>query len=299
MTLGYPKNLYVLPFDHRSSFIKTFVGNFKSLDKKQKKLISNYKQLIFNGFLTSLGYLKNPIDCAIMVDEDYGLNIIKTAKKKNIITCLPVEKSGQKSFAFQYGLEFNRHIEALRPDIVKALVRYNPVNKKINAGQLKKLAKLDKWCKEHSYKFMIEPLVPPTDGQLNKVNGKKEKYDAKIRPELTVRMIDQFHQNGIEPDIWKIEAFESDNDWHEVIDTIRDGGQRSEVAIIMLGRGESFAKVKTWMNQAPRHLLNGFAVGRTIFLRPLTDFHEKKISEKQAIIEIAKNYIELIRYWEK
>ena len=71
------------------------------------------------------------------------------------------------------------------------------------------------------------------------------------------------------------------------------------MAIILLGRGESFAKVKQWMSLAPRHQLNGFAVGRTIFLRPLIDFHQKRISKKECVTEIAKNYLELVKYWER
>jgi len=296
--LGYPKNLYILPFDHRSSFIKTFIGAVKELDGQQKKLISDYKKIIFEGFLMSLGYVKNPVESAIMVDEDFGLEIIKLAKKKNIIICLPVEKSGQNNFAFQYGHDFSQHIQALKPDIVKALVRYNPADKKINQGQLEKIKELDSWCKDNSYKFMVESLVPPTPGQLKRARGRREVYDEKIRPALTLRMINEFHQAGIEPDIWKIEAFEHEDAWSETIDAICDG-ERSAVAIIMLGRGESFAKVKTWMSLAPRHQLSGFAVGRTIFLRPLVDFHQKRISKKECMTEIAKNYIELIRYWEK
>ena len=297
MSLGYPKNLYILPFDHRSSFIKAFIGDIKNLDNKQKKLVSSYKKIIFEGFLMALGYVKNPIDCAVMVDEDYGLEIINLAKKKNITFCLPVEKSGQKNFDFQYS-NYDRHIEDIEPDIVKALLRYNPADKS-NQMQLKKLKQLDNWCKKNDYKFMLESLIPATLGQLKRVNNNQEKYDLKIRPDLTVRMVNELHIAGIEPDIWKIEAFETATDWHEVVETIRDGGKRAEVAIIMLGRGESFAKVKTWINEAPRHLLNGFAVGRTIFLRPLRDFHQRIISSKQTVTEIAKNYIELIRYWEK
>jgi myo-inositol catabolism protein IolC len=298
MELGYPKNLYVLPFDHRSTFIKTFVGEVDDLDKKQLKLIADYKRLIFDGFLISLGYVKNPVSCAVMVDEDYGIEVLKASLKKKIITALPVEKSGETSFHFQYGDKFGAHIDAIKPDIVKNLVRYNPVNKKVNKDQLVRIRQLSDWCKKNNYKYMAEVLIPPTDGQLNRSGGKKENFDAKLKPALAVRMVKEFHDAGIEPDIWKIEALESSDDWHELIDTIRDDG-RDDVAIIMLGRGDSFAKVKTWMNEAPRHLLNGFAVGRTVFLRPLTDFHQGKISKKEAEIEIAKNYVELIRYWEK
>ncbi len=296
--LGYPHKLYVLPFDHRSSFIKAFLGTSVELDKKQIKLIKQYKQVIWEAFLLALKYIDEPQACAILVDDEFGSEIIKQARKKNITVCLPVEKSGQKEFKFEHGREFSKAIEQIKPQIVKALVRYNPANKKINLNQLKRLKRLGDYCQQNDYKFMLELLVPPTASNLRRVRGKKENYDLKIRPALTLKAIKEFHQAGVEPDIWKIEAMESQAAWSELIDLIRDGG-RDEVGIIMLGRGESFAKVKQWMNLAPRHLLNGFAVGRTVFMRPLLDLHQHNIGRKWAIKQIARNYLELIRYWHR
>lgn len=296
---GYSQPLYILPFDHRGSFIKSFIGPIKLPSIKQAKLITDYKKIIFAGFLLALKYIQHPEYAAIMLDEDYGLPIIQAAKKKNVLVCLSVEKSRQKSFAFQYGVKFGQHILDVQPAIVKALIRYNPLNKKINQAQLAKLKELNDWCQANKYKFMVEPLVPATPANLKRARGKQEIYDAKIRPGLTLRMIREFYAAGIQPDIWKIEAFENKEDWQAAIDAIRDTSAKKDVAIIMLGRGESFAKVKSWMNIAPKHLLNGFAVGRTVFLRPLMDFHTKKINKDRAIKEIAKNYIELVKYWQK
>ena len=297
---GYCHHLYILPFDHRSSFARVFLGNFKKLDKKQIKLIKSYKQIIFDAFLLAIKHIIPADDCAIMIDDVFGADIIKSAQKKNITVCLPVEKSGQQQFSFEHGKNFDKYILNFQPQIVKALVRYNPNkdNKKNNLIQLKRLKKLNDWCRAKNYKFMLELLVPSTESNLKRARGKRENYDLRIRPQLTSRAISEFSQAAIWPDIWKIEAYEKQEDWQEIIDLIRDDG-RDEVAIIMLGRGESFAKVKSWMNIAPKHLLNGFAVGRTVFLRPLLDFHQKKIGKKQTIWQIAKNYLELIRYWEK
>ncbi len=39
---------------------------------------------------------------------------------------MPVERSGQNMFDFQYGEDFAAHIERFDPDFAKVLVRYNP-----------------------------------------------------------------------------------------------------------------------------------------------------------------------------
>jgi len=86
--------------------------------------------------------------------------------------------------------------------------------------------------------------------------------------------------------------------WQDVINEMR-GEDREDVGIIMLGRGESIAKVKAWIKICPKNQVNGFAIGRTIWWRAIMDLHEKKISRRQAINQIADNYLELIKLWEE
>lgn len=297
---GYPKNLYVLPFDHRSSFIDSFFGQVKRLTPAQLKAIQSYKALIFEAFLSATKKIKFTAGVpAILVDEEFGLPILKAAKKKKIVFLLPVEKSGQYVFDFAHGHDFGRAIKDLNPSIVKALVRANPALEKDNKLQLPRLAALSAWCQQNNFKLMIELLVPPSAADLKKFKNSKEAFDRQLRPALTVRVVKMFQQAGIEPDIWKIEAMEKSTDWPRVVKAIRSGSERQRVSIIMLGRGESFAKVKSWMEIAPKTELNGFAVGRTVFLRPLMDLHAGAINKKQAVKEIAKNYTELVNYWQK
>jgi len=298
--LGYTKKLYILPFDHRASFVRSFIGeNVEKLNKQQKKTVESYKKIIYDGFLFAYKKLKNKELAAILVDQAFGASIIKSAQKKKINTLVSTEKSGQKLFAFEYGNDFAKEILQTKPDIVKVLVRYNPANIKDNITQLKRLKRLDDWCKAHDYKFLAEILVPATKADLAKVKGNQEKYDKQIRPRLAVKMVKEFHQAGIEPDIWKIEAFTNKSDWEKVISIIRQGKERKDVGIIMLGRGVSFAKVKQWIDICPQDKVNGFAVGRTVFLRALKDYYARRINKKEAIEQIAKNYLELVRYWEK
>ncbi len=292
------QNLYILPFDHRGSFKRAFFDTHKNLDDKKIKILKSYKKIIYQAFLLSQKYIERYENCGILVDEELGSDIIRHALKKNIITAVPTEKSSQRVFAFEHGKNFDKYIAQIEPDIVKALLRVHPDNHQANQLQLKRLRRLYDWCHVQDFNLLVEMLVPPSDKDLQKVGHNREEYDKKIRPTLTLQSIQLFYKFNIFPNIWKIEAFEETAHWKPVIDLIRDE-DRENTGIIMLGRGESFAKVKSWMNIAPRHLLNGFAVGRTVFLRPLLDYHHKYINKKQAIEQIAKNFIELVRYWEK
>ena len=68
---------------------------------------------------------------------------------------MPVEKSGQNEFDFQYGDDFGEHIEQFDPDFSKVLVRYNPDgDAEMNERQLGRLKRLADWLHEQ------RPQVP-------------------------------------------------------------------------------------------------------------------------------------------
>ena len=78
---------------------------------------------------------------------------------------MPVEKSGQNEFDFQYGDDFGAHIEQFDPDFSKVLVRYNPDgDAEMNQRQIERLKRLADWLHEHDRKFLFELLVPAEDG---------------------------------------------------------------------------------------------------------------------------------------
>ena len=125
-TVGFDKPLYILPFDHRGSFQSKMFGWKGTLTSEQTAQIAATKQVIYDGFkaAVSLGVPKHK--AAILVDEQFGGAILRDATSNGYTTACPVEKSGQEEFDFEYGEEFAKHVEAIRPTFCKVLVRYNP-----------------------------------------------------------------------------------------------------------------------------------------------------------------------------
>ena len=123
---------------------------------------------------------------------------------------MPVEKSGQNEFDFEYGDDFGDHIEEFDPDFSKVLVRYNPDgDAEMNERQTERLKRLSDWLHENDRKFLFELLVPAEDRQLEQVGGDADRYDAELRPELMRRTIEDFQDAGVEADIWKIEGIDT------------------------------------------------------------------------------------------
>ncbi|MBD3359941.1 MAG: DUF2090 domain-containing protein [Candidatus Buchananbacteria bacterium] len=293
-----PKQLYILPFDHRSTFRSNLFGWDEPINKAQVQKIKDTKQIIWQAFLKV--HLKSSFKeyLGILVDEQFGSEILKKAKKMNIVTILTTEKSGQKVFDFEYGKDFDKHILKFKPDYAKVLVRYNPSNKKNNLMQLKRLKKINNFCQKKKIGLLFELLVPATDKQLE-VYKDKFNYDKKARPNLTKRAIKEIRVFGIEPDIWKLEAMEKKSDWPMIIKEIKKDNKK-DFKIIVLGRAAPKKVVKYWLkNAAGFEEIFGFAIGRTIFSPSLKKYRDKKINKKETIDLIAKNYQFFIKYWQK
>lgn len=301
MSVGFDKPLYVLPFDHRGSFQSKMFGWKGSLTPEQTAEIAAVKKVIYEGFKMALAGGVPKEKAGILVDEQFGADILRDAVKLGYVTACPAEKSGQDEFDFEYGEDFAKHVEAFRPTFCKVLVRYNPEGDKAlnrrQAGRLKRLS--DYLHSKRQSLFMFELLVPAEKTQLERVHGDKKIYDVEVRPRLMVQAIHELQDAGIEADVWKIEGLDRREDCEKVVAAVRRNG-RNKVGCIVLGRGEDDKKVREWLATAARVPgFIGFAVGRTTFWDPLIDMRAQKISPEAAAAEIARRYREWVDIFEK
>src|ERR1700749_1752501 len=205
MALGYDGKLYILAFDHRGSFQKKMFGIEGDPTPGQVELISDAKRLIFEGMLKAVDEGAEAGATGVLVDEQFGSNIPARAHEQGLKLAMPVEKSGQNEFDFEYGDDFEAHILEFPTDFSKVLVRYNPDDPDVemNQRQLERLKRLADWLHAHDRKFLYELLVPATDDQLAQVDGDTDRYDSELRPELMRQAIEDIQNFGIEVDIWK------------------------------------------------------------------------------------------------
>ncbi len=126
MALGYDGKLYILAFDHRGSFQTKMFGIAGDPTPEQTATIADAKQLIYEGMALAVERGADPAATGVLVDEQFGGDVPAEAKAKGLKLAMPVEKSGQNEFDFQYGDDFGAHIETFDPAFSKVLVRYNP-----------------------------------------------------------------------------------------------------------------------------------------------------------------------------
>ena len=202
MNLGYDKALYLLPFDHRHSYVDGLFGFKSPLSPSQGEEVMDSKQLIFEGFRQALDE-GVPVGVAgVLVDEEFGAYILSDARRSGFVTALSVEQSGVDEFQFEYGDDFASHIEAFDPSFAKVLVRYNPEgDKALNLRQVSRLKQLSDYCQRSGRRFMFELLVPATSDQLARMDGGKDAFDRQLRPALMQQAIKDLQAAGVEPDV--------------------------------------------------------------------------------------------------
>jgi myo-inositol catabolism protein IolC len=299
-SLGFDKPLYILPFDHRGSFQKKMFGWDGELSLQQTGEIAAAKRVIYDAFTAAVRAGVPRDKAGILVDEQFGATILRDAAAAGYATCCPAEKSGQDEFDFEYGEDFGKRIEAFHPTFCKVLVRYNPEgNQVLNQRQSARLKRLSDYLHGKSQsRLMFELLVPAEKAQLDELRGDKKAYDRELRPTLMAEAIMDLQHAGVEPDVWKIEGLERQEDCEGIVAAARRGG-RNRVGCIILGRGEDDRKVREWLSTAaavPGFI--GFAVGRTSFWDPLVDWRAQKITRDAAVAEIARRYQGFVEIFE-
>jgi myo-inositol catabolism protein IolC len=300
MALGYDRPLYILAFDHRGSFVKKFFGIAGQPSAEESARIADAKSVIFEGARRALAAGVDPTAAGVLVDEQFGAAIARSARAEGLTLAMPVEKSGQDEFDFDYGEAFGEHIETFDPTFSKVLVRWNPEGDvEMNRRQGERLRRLGEWLHANDRKYLFELLVPAEQAQLSSVGGDGGRYDRELRPRLMRDAIAEIQAAGIEPDIWKIEGVDAREDCEMLAAQARSGG-RDGVACVVLGRGADDAAVDHWLRTGkgvPGYL--GFAIGRSIWWDPLKAYVDGSMERGAAADAIGANYRRFIDVYEQ
>ena len=214
---------------------------------------------------------------------------------EEVVAAVACERSGQAEFQLEYGDDFGAHIERFEPELVKALVRFNPDgDAALNRRQADRLKRLSDWLGARGRTLLFELLVPPEPRQLRSVGGDRDRFDAELRPELVCRAVAEIQDAGVEAAVWKIEGIEDRGGCERVAAACRRQG-REDVRCLILGRGADQSKVEHWLQvAAPVEGFAGFAVGRTIWWDAVGAYLAAELGTEDAIEMIAERYLHFV-----
>jgi myo-inositol catabolism protein IolC len=295
MDLGYTKSLFILAFDHRGSFQKKMLGIAGQPTPEESERISDAKRVIFEGFQRAIDEGAPRDASGMLVDEQFGGDLAREAKAQGYTLAMPVEKSGQDEFDFEYGAQFGDHILKFDPTFSKVLVRYNTEGDgDMNRRQAGRLKELSDWLHANDRRFLFELLVAAEPHQLEAVGGDEDRYDKEVRPGLMVEAIRELQDSLVEPDIWKIEGIDRREECERISEVVRRDG-RDNVACVVLGRGANEDAVVHWLKQGAGVAgYIGFAIGRTIWWDPLKAYLNDETDRAAAAKTISENYRRMI-----
>jgi myo-inositol catabolism protein IolC len=286
VTRGYDQSLYILAFDHRTSFQTKLFGIAGTPTPEERRRIGEAKRIILDGLLGAADAAPAGT-VAALVDEENGAAVAREAKEHGLTLAMAAERSSVPEFDFEYGEEFASHIEAFEPDFVKILARYNPEgDRELNRRQAERLARLSDYLAPRETKYLFELIVPLQDEQRSQ------------RARLVAAAIAELQAAGVDPDVWKVEGLETVADCRLVADAARADG-RDDVGCVVLGAGADEATVANWLRQAATvDGFIGFAIGRTIFWDALKGWLAGDHDRDAAVDIIAGNYRRTIELYE-
>lgn len=296
---GHRGRLFFLAIDHRESFAREVLGTGMP-DPGSVSRIEEAKRLVFDGLVIAAesGEVA-PEEAALLIDERYGADVPALARGRGMPVAIAVERSGREIFEFEYGDDFEEHIQRSNPDFSKVLVRFNPEDDRVADGvHFDRLELLSSTLARQGRGFLFELLVPPTDLQLAEADG-THTYEIEMRPALIEAAMARIQAHGIEPDVWKIEGIDSPAAAERVVARARAEERWADVSCMVLGAGASDERVRTWLEVAARtEGYEGFAIGRSIWRDPLLAFLHGERDREAVTGEIARRYLHFVRIYE-
>ncbi len=294
--------LFILAMDHRASFGKTLF-NVKNDDPDPAEVtaMESAKQLIFQGLqvaLPSVTYGR----IGVLVDERYGQGVIDAVHDSGqpLVLAVPVEASGHDWFTLEWGDQWLEHVEAIRPDYSKVLVRDNPdFDAADREQQFGRLAQVSSGLHGIGVPLLYELLVPATSAQLDRAGHDAGAYDRDIRPGLVAQVIADNQAHGVEPTLWKVEGLETVEAAQQVAAQAKAGGRTTD--LIVLGRDAPADRLDHWLEVASQvSAFVGFAIGRSIWEDAVRDFETSDHGEAAASAvraQVAERYLGFVAHW--
>jgi myo-inositol catabolism protein IolC len=238
----------------------------------------------------------------VLVDEQYGQGVIDQVVTggTSVVLAAPVEASGRDWFTLEWGDQWLEHVERIRPDYAKVLVRDNPdFNAARRERQFGELAPVSAELAKSGVPLLCELLVPATGAQMDQAGDDCGAYDRDIRPGLVVKVIADNQAHGVEPALWKVEGLETVESAQQVAGQATAGGRLAD--LIVLGRDAPAGRLGHWLEVASQvPAFAGFAIGRSIWEDVVREYEASDYGATgagNARSKIAERYLGLVARW--
>ena len=223
----------------------------------------------------------------MLLDDKYGRDALYAAGTlPNFWIARPIELPGSRPLQFEFTQDLgSRLIDWPVDHCIKVLCFFHPDDgQDLRDEQIGKLRSAFDAARKIGRELLVE-VIASKHGQTN--------------DDTLARALTEIYDAGIKPDWWKLEPQKSEAAW-AAIDGVIETRDPYCRGVVMLGLdapqdelAAGFAAAKSARS------VRGFAVGRTIFGEVARDWLNDKMSEEEAVAEMAKRFGALVEIWER
>ena len=222
----------------------------------------------------------------ILCDNRIGRSALHKATGTGLWIGRPTELPGSRPIEFEpeLGEDLGRLREWARENVVKLLVFCHPDDDDKTAKmQVARVKWLFTAARRNGLEFLLE-IIPSKVGLVD--------------DDTSATLIQSFYDAGVYPDWWKLEPFKTTAAWQNAVDAIERSDPRTR-GIVVLGLDAPEAELAASFALAGKQpLVKGFAVGCTIFGDAARAWLAGKITDGEAVAEMAENYQRLCGIWD-
>jgi 5-dehydro-2-deoxygluconokinase len=187
----------------------------------------------------------------------------------------PVELPGSRPLRFEYSQDIGSQLQDWPVDhCIKVLCFYHPDDEaSLKREQQEKLLALYQAARKVGRELLIEIIA-----------GKH----GELREDTVARALEEIYALGIKPDWWKLEPLDSTTAW----------ARTEAVIIVILGLDAPVDELEqSFKACAEAELVRGFAVGRTIFADAAKAWLSGRMSDDDAVEDMARRFDRLCTLW--
>jgi 5-dehydro-2-deoxygluconokinase len=221
----------------------------------------------------------------MLLDEKYGREaMFEFARHPFSWLGRPVELPGSRPLRFEFSQDIGSQLVEWPVDhCIKCLCFYHPDDSvELKAEQQEKLCSLFEAARKIGRELLIEIIA-----------GKHGELDETTIP----RALEELYALGIKPDWWKLEPQASPAAWTNIEAVIAQNDPWCR-GVVLLGLEASQDELEAaFAATANAPIVKGFAVGRTLFIHAAEQWFSGKISDDEAVADMAARFEKLTEAW--
>jgi 5-dehydro-2-deoxygluconokinase len=222
---------------------------------------------------------------SMLLDEKHGRDaMFEFARQKLDWLGRPVETPGSRPLRFEFSQDLGSQLAEWPIDhCIKCLCFYHPDDPaSLKAEQQEKLRTLYEAARKVGRELLIE-IIACKHGRLEE--------------DTIARALQQLYGVGIRPDWWKLEPQASREAWRHIGAVIEKYDPWCRGVMLLGLEAEEAALEEAFAAAAGAPVVKGFAVGRTIFMDAAEKWLAGRISDEEAVTDMAGRFERLTGAW--